>query len=217
MPEPTPLSVEFPLRGIAVDCELGQQPPGTTPDATNVRGRDSILHRMRGGSRPGIEKYPTQQLPSGSHVVQFLGQLVVLDPDYLLSTFEDFQPDFVTDPSTNNGGTRNPTGRKINPTGSGVQTNRNRPSNPRRRVSVVASAAIQDNGSNVTITATLTKQNVNTIVAGATITLNTKPPGRNGDGQTTTTNGSGVGSFVVSETDFDDEVLYYVSNEYTVP
>ncbi len=209
--------VPFPLSGVDVSGEFGVQRPGTCADAANVRATDPILERNRGGSRHGLAKYPSDQLPSGANPSQFLGQLVVLSQDYLLQAFQDFDPDFISDPSTNNLTTRNPAGRKVPPLGSGVQLNRNLPRNPRRQLALVPSATTLADGQTLTLTATLLKENVGSVVSGVTVTLITQPAGRAGDGQTAVTNGSGVATFTVSESTFEGRVRYLAVNEYTSP
>ncbi len=219
MPSPPPnnIDVPFPLSGIDVSGEYGVQRPGTTAKAKNVRANDPILERNRGGSRHGMIKYPAEQIPEGSTPFQNLAQLVLLDAAYLLAAFQDLQTTFVPDTSTNNNSTRNPPGRLIPVNGSGVPPNRNYPLDPRREIAVVVSQATQVDGQSVTITGTLTKQSADTDVSGATLTLFTIPRGRNGDGMTTTTNGSGIGTFTVSEATFEGTVIYLVANEYDTP
>lgn len=78
MPEGKPEPLEFPLKGIDVTREFQLQPPGTCADAVNVRSRDSIDHRNRGGSRPGYSKQPTDRIPEGATVIQHLN--VIVDP-----------------------------------------------------------------------------------------------------------------------------------------
>ncbi len=214
MAEPT--EIQFPLGGMDVSGEFGVQRPGTTPLGINVHANDPILERNRGGSRHGLAKY-ADQLPSGSEVVQYLGQLVVLDPDYLLATFQDFQTDFVDDPSTNNNSSRNPPGRKVPPKGSGVDLNRNRPSNPRRQVALTSSTPTATDGDTVTLTATLTRQNADTVVAGQKIVLITQPSGHDGEGDTATTDVSGQVTFTVSEATFEGSIRYIAYHVYTPP
>lgn len=212
-----PLEVRFPLSGIDVSGEFGVQRPGTTPVGVNVRSMDPILERNRGGSRHGLIKYPSAQVPAGSALVQFAGQLVVLNASFLLAAFEDYQPNFVPDTSTNNLSTRNPPGRHIPPAGSGVQPNRTLPLSPRRQVQIVPNVTTINDGQTLTLTVTLTKQNAGTNVSGATVTLVTQPAGQAGDGSTAVTNASGVATFDVSEPTFEGMVRYLVVNVYTVP
>lgn len=200
----------FPLGGIDVAGPYSKQRPLTTPLAVNVRGDDIFLSRGRGGSRPGINKFITEQVPEGPELLQFLGQVVVHDGDYLLTAFEDFNPDFITDPTT---GDRNP-GRDIPPNGSGVPQSRNRPRTVRRRIALVPSVASQVQGSNVTLTLTLTDRPGGAVVASQPVTLMTLPPGQDGDGDTGTTDGSGQVTWVVNEATFEGPVLYFGVHEF---
>jgi hypothetical protein len=209
------VDVPFPLGGIDVAGEFGAQREGTTPFAQNVRATDPILERDRGGSRHGLARYPNR-IPAGATLVQGLGQLVIQDYDYLLTTFEDFEPDFIADPSTNNTSTRNP-GRSIPPSGSGVPPNRHRPDDPRRRVALVPSSTSLVNGATLTLTATLTRETGSTVVAGQTLSLLTNPPGLDGEGDTAVTNVSGVATFTVSESTYAGLVRYLAVHEYTPP
>lgn len=78
------LDLHFPAGGVSVDQAVGKQPNvdiegkyyRTSPDATNVRGYDTD-GRLRGGSRPGIEKYVPNRPGNVRMATQFLGVLVV--------------------------------------------------------------------------------------------------------------------------------------------
>lgn len=212
-----PISVDFPLSGIDVSGEVGQQRPGTTPVGVNVRATDPILERNRGGSRHGLTKFPLPQVPAGAQVIQYVGQLVILDASHLIAAFEEYQPSFIPDASTNNLTTRNPAGRANPQFGSGVGLNRNLPVNPRRRVALVPSATSINDGQTLALTATVTKENAATVVAGVTVTLFTMPAGQAGDGTTAVTNASGIATFSVSESTYEGVVRYLAVNEYTVP
>ena len=50
------VGLQFPLKGLDRGGSFQKQPPYSTVDALNVRPRDCILGRMRGGSRPGTGK-----------------------------------------------------------------------------------------------------------------------------------------------------------------
>ena len=213
------LSIEFPLNGLDTAGEFGAQRPNTTADATNVRSVDPLEERIRGGSRHGLVKYPNQRVPAGAFVIQALGQITVLSGDFLLIAFDDYEPDFIPDPSTSNDPShpRHPPGSEptVPPEGSGVQPNRDYPQNPRRRVELVPTPTSQVNGSNATLTATVTRRTAGTNVSGVTVTLRTNPPGQDGDGDTAVTNGSGVATFTVNEPSFEGIILYTAENEYT--
>jgi len=215
------ISVTFPLSGLDTAGEYGVQRPNTTPSAINVRGIDPLEERMRGGSRHGLEKYPNQQIPEGAELIQCLGQITVLSGDFLLIAFDDYEPDFIPDPSTSNDPNhpRHPPGSEptIPPDGSGVQPNRNFPDNPRRRVQLVPDDPTAVTRQTVTLTATVTRRTAGSNVAGVTVRLTTNPPDQDGDGDTAATNGSGVAEFEVTESDYEGTILYTASNEYTTP
>lgn len=215
------ISVIFPVSGIDVAGEYSGQRQNTTPDAVNVRVEDPLEGRMRGGSRHGLEKYPNQRLPSGDNVVQCLGQVTVVSGNFLLIAFDDYNPDFIPNPSTSNDPNypRFPPGSEptIPPEGSGVQPNRDYPENPRRRVQLVPDDPTAVDGQIVTLTATVTRRTAGSNVSGVTVRLRTNPEGQDGDGDTAITNASGVATFTVTEASFEGEILYTASNEYTTP
>lgn len=92
--------LEFPAKGIDVTKEFGLQPPLTCADAVNVRTRDSLAQRNRGGSRPGLSQYVPQQIPAGTTVIQHLD--VIVDPTTAALPQNFVTPDgtWVTDPRT---------------------------------------------------------------------------------------------------------------------
>lgn len=81
--QPQPKAVPFPIKGVDQNWEYGLQPDGTTPDASNVRAYDSILGRLRGGSRPGLSKWNATQI-NGSNAIRNITriktQVVETDP-----------------------------------------------------------------------------------------------------------------------------------------
>lgn len=98
MPEGKPIPLEFPGKGIDVTREYQLQPPGTTPDALNVRSRDSIAQRNRGGSRPGYSPYIPQIIPEGAVLIQHLNFIVDPTVDALPQNFFTPDPDWIPDP-----------------------------------------------------------------------------------------------------------------------
>ena len=56
MAQRIPFDINFPLGGLNQRYAYQQQPPYTTPGATNVRSFDNVDGRTRGGSRPGFGK-----------------------------------------------------------------------------------------------------------------------------------------------------------------
>lgn len=208
------LDVIFPGRGLDTSGEYGVQRPDTSADATNVRSVDPLEERFRGGSRHGIAKYVSTQPGGASALIQHLNQLVTHNADFLHTSFEYYSPDFVADPSTNNGGDNRNPGRDVPPLGSGVAPSRTRPLLSRRRIQAVASPTTQTNGTNSTITSTLTALPGGAAVGSVSVRLNTLPPGRNGDGNSLTTSGAGTAAFTVNEASYEGPILYITTHEY---
>lgn len=120
----------FPLGGVNKLQEFQEQPPGTTPDAQNVRGTNPRSLRVRGGSRAGLAKYITMQVPSGDGVIQHLNVIVDPQAPYLPQNFTVPGDDWVEDPL-------NP-GHFVPPGGWGNQPNPNAatPDDPTAEVSL---------------------------------------------------------------------------------
>lgn len=55
--------VEFPLRGLHVGHQFGEQPAQTCAVGVNVRVFEPASFRARGGARPGLSRFIDQQLP----------------------------------------------------------------------------------------------------------------------------------------------------------
>jgi hypothetical protein len=205
MAEPQNLDVPFPVGGMEVSVAYGDQPPNTTPLGVNVRSYDPILDRRRGGCRVGLSKF-ADQIPAGTHLIQHLAELVDPRADNLIGNFEDFMPGFVPDP-------RNPA-RMVPPQGSGSMPSVGWPPAVFRRVQLTASSTTPTDGATVTLTATLFLEPAGTVIAGQTITLATIPRGRDGDGDSAVTNGSGIATFTVSEATFEGSIVYFAANQY---
>lgn len=71
------LDMKFPLKGIDASQGYNNQPAGTTPVGTNVRGFDAGTQRDRGGSRSGLTKFINAQV-SGTNVTQMLATIVTV-------------------------------------------------------------------------------------------------------------------------------------------
>lgn len=148
----------FPLAGLDLSAEYGGQAPLTTPTGDNVRAFEPDSYRARGGSRPGISRYVSDQV-SGTNLIQHLAVIVdptprglpaftVTAPTAPLDGSVDLGGGLVgdptegasppvppspptTDPSTNNGPIpRNNGNREPRDGGSGFQPNRNLPPPP---------------------------------------------------------------------------------------
>ena len=75
----------FPFRGLSDNNAVGGQPDGTTGDALNVRGVDSVTGRTRGGQRAGLSGYSQGALGDADQPVQELAQ-TMKPVDHLLFT-----------------------------------------------------------------------------------------------------------------------------------
>jgi hypothetical protein len=51
------MKLRFPFKGIDKGRSLCEQPEFTTSYLNNVRPRDVLDNRMRGGQRPGLDKW----------------------------------------------------------------------------------------------------------------------------------------------------------------
>jgi hypothetical protein len=72
VPQKKTLTLTFPAKGIDRRWSNENQPNGTTPDALNVRPTDAIGERERGGSRPGLVRAFSTQLPGPVYMMQTL-------------------------------------------------------------------------------------------------------------------------------------------------
>ena len=50
------LKLNFPFNGINKNFQVSTTPQYTSPDMLNVRPRDQLQRRIRGGQRPGLKK-----------------------------------------------------------------------------------------------------------------------------------------------------------------
>lgn len=141
------MDMSFPMNGIDTSAQFHEQRQGTTVDSKNVRAFESLTQRGRGGSRPGLAKYVTDQLiGTGNLLIQHLNYIVDPAADALIANFAVPYP-LYTDTSTNNvfvlGGSidlnlaRNPYQRVIRNGGSGIMLNRHVPGSIQRLVPVI--------------------------------------------------------------------------------
>lgn len=130
------VEMPFPINGLDLLRGFAFQGPLTTPVGLNVRTFEPTTLRARGGQRPGLDKYISSAVPTGTRGVQGLIQHlnVVVDPS--ADALVDDTPNYtggVDDPSSAGpvsswppgGASRNP-GRTIRPGGWGFQPNKNR-------------------------------------------------------------------------------------------
>lgn len=60
--------IPFPVKGLSELYPYSQQPEGTTSGCLNVRARDTLQKRIRGGRRAGSSKWITDQINSGATI-----------------------------------------------------------------------------------------------------------------------------------------------------
>lgn len=56
------LKLHFPFKGVNKNFQVSTTPEYTSPDMLNVRPRDTLLGRVRGGQRPGLKKAYAEDL-----------------------------------------------------------------------------------------------------------------------------------------------------------
>ena len=56
------MEIKFPVDGINKGQAAVDQPVNTSPDLNNVRPYDTLDNRMRGGQRPGLDKWYSQRI-----------------------------------------------------------------------------------------------------------------------------------------------------------
>jgi len=61
-----PIEIPFPIMGVNKGRAVFAQPFGTSPEMLNVRPRDVLDGRARGGQRPGLDKWGNGALIGGS-------------------------------------------------------------------------------------------------------------------------------------------------------
>lgn len=62
------MDILFPVKGLHEGAAYARQPEGTTPSCLNVRGRDPVTDRLRGGQRNGTSKY-CQSIVNGANQI----------------------------------------------------------------------------------------------------------------------------------------------------
>jgi hypothetical protein len=78
------VNFEFPQYGVDYAQAYAHQRPLTTRSGQNVRFYEWETQRGRGGSRPGMAKLPTSQVPAGEHLIQMLNTVISSSPLALL-------------------------------------------------------------------------------------------------------------------------------------
>jgi len=193
------LELRFPIAGTNLSTAFDQQPPLTTILGLNVRGNEPVQLRLRGGSRPGLSKY-LPQLPSGSTAFQSLGIVAWTDPNALYLPAVDSTG--IIDPSDGGRG-----GELVRQGGSAAMSGAGGATKKAYKVVLVASSGSAPNdGTPVTLTATVTKGGVTQ--GSIDVRLVTTPSGKVGDQTIVTTDFlTGQAVFTVSDT-FNETVSY---------
>lgn len=208
MPQATITELPFPQQGVNTGVEYDQQPPASSPSAVNVRTFD-LTGRARGGSRSGLSRWIDAQV-SGSNEIQHMNVVVRTDPAAL--TYDDFTLPSFGYPGAGNG----PMGLDFTPLtyddpgdwpGSGLSGFPGMIS--LRLTAPDGTTGIGDGVDDLRIVATL-RRTLDGPMSGKTLQLATSPAGRDGDGDTAVTNGSGVATFTVTNT-HGESVTYTVT------
>lgn len=177
----------FPEKGIDRSQEVSAQPEGTTHTGKNVRLREMLTERNRGGSRAGITKFINERV-SGVNSIQHLNFIVSVDPAQV-GVGGGYQPN------------------SDNPPGDVIPT-------PTHTITLipVTGGSLQLPFTTI-LTATVTVIATGLPAAGVTVRINTTPTGRPNDGDSGTTDALGVRSFTVGN-DAAGVVVYtaYVLN-----
>lgn len=118
--------IAFPSHGVDNSHAYGEPLPQTTVSALNARTFEAQTQRGRGGSRPGLARFITDQVPAGTHLIQHLNFVVDPNADALLDSFDWPDDDAVIDPSDLGRGL----GRRIRPGGSGRKASKSRKKTP---------------------------------------------------------------------------------------
>ncbi len=117
MPADRETVLKFPGKGIHVSGEFQQQPEGTTVDAQNVRSRETIAGRSRGGSRLGTIDY-AGRLPGWTQgPIQMLNLIVDPTTAALQQNFDSPTSEWTENPRV--------PGQYVPPGGTGYQPNPN--------------------------------------------------------------------------------------------
>ncbi len=66
------MEIGFPLQGIDKGRATTEQPVQTSPDMLNVRPFDNDDKRLRGGQRPGLDKWANGDQIGGGQPVVFM-------------------------------------------------------------------------------------------------------------------------------------------------
>jgi hypothetical protein len=73
------IELNFPLEGINKNWANSKQPPMTSPDMLNVRPYGTAEARLRGGQRPGVDKWGDgDQIAGAANPVLFICQVTAM-------------------------------------------------------------------------------------------------------------------------------------------
>lgn len=77
----------WPVHGVNNATATERQPPGTSPDAQNVRTYEPSTSRARGGSRPGLSRYIDAQVLGTASAIQNISVVAFMTTDAVGSGF----------------------------------------------------------------------------------------------------------------------------------
>jgi len=88
------MTIDFPLGGLNKQMSYRKQSPGTTPDCLNVMPVDVLEGRLRGGSRPGLERTFADKVGNGNPV-RMISRVTTAPQDGFAWTADEFTEDTI--------------------------------------------------------------------------------------------------------------------------
>lgn len=73
------LTVGFPMQGLDKGRATTEQPIETSPDILNVRPFDTDDKRLRGGQRPGLDKWGSGDLLGSGQPIVFMTSIATVE------------------------------------------------------------------------------------------------------------------------------------------
>ncbi len=73
------MKLPFPLKGVYKGTTVAEQPRTTSPDMNNMRPRDALDYRVRGGQRAGLDKLYSQQIGGAAAAIVAICAVTVID------------------------------------------------------------------------------------------------------------------------------------------
>lgn len=72
------IDLPFPLKGKDSNFSVTKQPPLTSSEIENVRPYDVFEDRARGGQRPGLQKWASEQVGGGAYHIDRIVQITCM-------------------------------------------------------------------------------------------------------------------------------------------